>query len=71
MPGRSDEASRLLVDRVGGYLRNPVRIPSRTCETCTTPVDGYHRCVRFLRHQAFDGRLADVVAPVAYAGHNS
>lgn len=71
MTSRIDQASRLLVDRVGGYLRNPVRVPRRTCATCTTPVDDYHFCTRCLRHQSFRTRLADVVAPVAYGGHNA
>jgi hypothetical protein len=71
MTSRIDQAGRLLVDRVGGYLRNTTRHPRRTCATCTTPVDGYPRCVRCLRHQTFGPRLADLVAPVAYGGHNA
>ena len=66
-----DQASRLLVDRVGGYLRNTVRVPRLTCTTCTTPVTDYHRCLRCMRHQGTGMRLADVVAPVAYGGHNA
>ena len=55
-------------ERVGGFFRNTVRIPDWTCEVCTAPVDGYERCLRCHNDaRSWDGELADIVLPLAYA----
>jgi predicted amidophosphoribosyltransferase len=55
-------------ERVGEFFRNTARIPGRTCEVCTTPVDGYQRCLRCHDDaRSWDGELADIVVPLAYA----
>jgi len=58
--------SAALVSRAGGYLRNPVHADRVTCAVCTTPVDGYRRCIPCSRHQNLPG-LADAVAFLSYA----
>lgn len=55
-----------LVSRAGGYLRNPVHADRVTCAVCTTPVDGYRRCIRCNGHRNLPG-LADTVAFLTYA----
>lgn len=70
-PDSLTDAQRVLVSRVGGYLRNTERKPGLTCSVCTTPVDGYGTCVPCVRNARFGSALADLVAPVAYAGHNA
>jgi hypothetical protein len=65
---RIDEFRTFLVARAGGYLRNPIRDRYATCAVCTTPVDGYMRCMRCNdQHAAFGADLADTVAPLTYA----
>jgi hypothetical protein len=60
-----------LVDRAGGYLRNPVRQPRVTCSVCTTPVSNYLRCHACQSHVGAHGSLlADAVAPLTYAVRN-
>ena len=55
-----------LVSRAGGYLRNPVHSDRVTCAVCTTPVDGYRRCIPCSRQHSIPG-LADAVAFLTYA----
>lgn len=55
-----------LVSRAGGYLRNPVHADRVTCAVCTTPVDGYLRCIPCARQHSILG-LADLVAFLTYA----
>jgi hypothetical protein len=61
-----------VVGRIGGFLRNAERLPLRTCEVCTAPVDGYQLCLQC--HERSRGpqsdKLADLVVPVVYGGHN-
>ena len=57
-----------LITRAGGFLRNIIREPGRTCSVCCTPVDGYHRCVRCNEHwHQYGSQLADLVVPLSYA----
>jgi Predicted amidophosphoribosyltransferases len=57
----------ILVSGAGGYLRNPIRETGVTCQVCTTPVDGYNRCIPCNRYQRLYGsQLADSVAPLIY-----
>jgi hypothetical protein len=58
--------SAALVSRAGGYLRNPVHTDNVTCAVCTTPVDGYRRCLRCNGDRSRTG-LADDVAFLTYA----
>ena len=55
-----------LVSRAGGYLRNPVHADRVTCAICTTPVNGYRRCIPCSRQHNLPG-LADAVAFLTYA----
>ena len=56
-----------LVQNAGGWLRNPVRIRSVTCEVCTTPTEsGYIKCFPCKLH-CEAARVADQVAPLTYA----
>jgi predicted amidophosphoribosyltransferase len=58
--------SAALVERAGGYLRNPVRQDHVTCAVCTTPVAGFERCFQCNRQRAYTG-LADATAFLTYA----
>lgn len=63
-----------LVQRAGGWLRNPVRLNRITCSVCSTPCPGHNRCYRCHSHRPPPGlRLADRVAAMTYAraGHQS
>lgn len=63
-----DNARHELVTHVGGYLRNVIREPGRTCQVCCTPVDGYQRCAPCNGHWKQHGvRLADLIVPLSYA----
>lgn len=63
-----ERARNELVTRAGGYLRNVIREPGKTCQVCCTPVDGYQRCARCNGHWKHHGvRLADLVVPLSYA----
>src|ERR1700758_1808350 len=55
-----------LVSRAGGYLRNPVHADRVTCAVCTTPVNGYRRCIPCNRQHHLPG-LAAAVAFLTYA----
>lgn len=67
-PADIDTLSNLLVTRAGGYLRNPIREAGVTCSVCTTPVDGYPRCLPCNEDlRVHGGQLADIVAPLTYA----
>lgn len=58
--------SAALVSRAGGYLRNPVHADRVTCAACTTPVDGYLRCIPCSRQHSTPG-LADAAGFLTYA----
>jgi len=59
-------------ERVGGFFRNTVREPGRTCSVCAGVVDGFDRCYRCnLAHREWGSALADVVMPLAYAYRRS
>lgn len=60
-----------LVRRAGGYLRNPVRRPQETCAICTTPVDGFTRCIPCNSHARSGHQVADAVAPLTYVVNNT
>ena len=63
-----------LIQRAGGWLRNPIRQERVTCLVCATPSPGYLRCYTCQDHATSAGyRLADRVAPMTYAlaGHQS
>jgi predicted amidophosphoribosyltransferase len=61
-----ERLSNALVSRAGGYLRNPVRQDSVTCQVCTTPVTGYRDCFACNNHRTHEG-LADASAFLTYA----
>ena len=66
-----DNLQRILIESVGGFLRNVDRRLGVTCTVCATPIESGEFCSACRDHRRDWGeRLADVVAPVAYGGQN-
>jgi hypothetical protein len=57
---------RLLFQRVGGFFRNTVHDPGRTCAVCCGPTSGGELCSRCVGHREFGARLADHVFILTY-----
>ena len=58
---------RLLFQRVGGFFRNTVHDPGRTCAVCCGPTSGGELCSRCVGHrEEFGARLADHVFILTY-----
>lgn len=58
---------REVMERVGGFFRNTMRVSGRTCLYCTGPstTDLCHRCAS--HRDQFGDQLADLVIPLTYA----
>lgn len=56
-----------LVERAGGFLRNPIREHRVTCAVCTTPCVGYELCAPCRGQLQVPGQRADQVAALTYA----
>lgn len=61
------EFRRTLVQRAGGYLRNPIIEPGVTCAVCATPCVGYQLCLTCRNQRDVAGQKADQVASLTYA----
>lgn len=67
MPDQRSQYQRLLLRRVGGFFRNTVHDPERTCVVCCAPQDIGALCANCADHRAeFGDRLADSVLILTY-----
>jgi hypothetical protein len=62
-----ERLQHLLRLRVGGFFRNTVRDPQRTCSVCRRPKKTGNFCQKCREHRSdFDKRLADTVLILSY-----